>query len=73
MRDDVMLKLIQRVTEDDGFRQRIGQNLEGALESEGYALTEDEMAAVHEFKSSMASMNDREISQQLAKGQRSHP
>jgi hypothetical protein len=65
MRDDVMLKLIQRATEDPAFRQRVLADPETALAAEGYDLTEDELAAIRSFQAQVEKMSEEELTDKL--------
>lgn len=41
-----MEKIVARAIDDEDFRKRLGENPEATIESEGYVLTADEMAAI---------------------------
>lgn len=50
MPNDTMMRLVQRVTEDADFRANALLNLEQTLNSEGFCLSRDELAAVQAFQ-----------------------
>lgn len=70
MRDDVMIKLIDRAMSDPAFRAEVRRDPEGALPAEGFELTDDEMNAVKEFQQQTADLSDEELNDAIAQGGR---
>lgn len=50
MLNDVMMRLMQRVTEDADFRTNALLNLEETLDAGGFCLSTDELAAMEAFQ-----------------------
>jgi hypothetical protein len=65
MRDDVLIRLTDRVMTDAGFRSRARADLDGALRAEGFDLTDEELAAVREFHRQTADLSDAELTAAL--------
>jgi hypothetical protein len=66
MRDDVLMRLTDRVITDAGFRTRARRDLDGALRAEGLELSEDELAAVREFQRQTLDLSDGELTAAVA-------
>lgn len=43
-----MERVVARAIEDESFRRRLGEDPEGTIRTEGYALSADELAAVRQ-------------------------
>ena len=66
MRDDVMIRLTDRLMADADFRAKARTDLDGTLQQAGFALHDDEMAAVREFHGNAAGMSDEQLTTALA-------
>lgn len=66
MRDDVLMRLMDRVMSDADFRRRLRSDLDGTLRIEDFQLTEDELMAVREFHRHTAGLGDAELELALA-------
>lgn len=70
MRDDVMMELVRRATEDSEFRQQAMTDLEGTLKREGYDLAEDELDAVRELQNELSILSEEGLNERLDEVQR---
>ncbi len=66
MRDDVLVQLTDRVMTDAGFRSRLRSDLDGVLQSAGFALDDSELSAVRAFQQQTADMTDEQLTASLA-------
>ena len=67
MRDEVLMELVDKAMNDDGFKEKARDDLEGTLEEYGYDLTPEEYAAVKEFHEQTAGMTHEEVDRALAR------
>ena len=65
MAGDVLTELVDRAASDPEFRRRALDDLEGTLAAEGYALSDEELAAVRDLHAQAAGLPDDEIDRQL--------
>ena len=70
MRDDVMMKLVDKAMSDEDFRRRAQADPEEALRAEGFELEDDELEAVRAFQSETAGMSDDELNRAIAEAPR---
>ena len=71
MREDVLRRLANQATSDRAFLSQLRKDPRVALESHGYALTEEELATVLDLRRRTAALGDGMVAALLAGGLRS--
>ena len=71
MREDVLRRLANQATSDRAFLSQLRKDPRAALESHGYALTEEELATVLDLRRRTAALGDGMVAALLAGGLRS--
>ena len=66
VRDDVLMRLVDRAMSDEEFRRRAHEDPEGTLRAEGFELNDDELSAVKEFQQQVAGLSDEELQRAIA-------
>jgi hypothetical protein len=66
MRDDMMVKLTDRLMNDAAFRARARTDLDGALRDAGFHLEPDELAAVRVFHGTASGLSDADLMSAIA-------
>ena len=70
MRDDVMMKLVDKALSDETFRRSAQSDPEGAARDAGFELEPDELQAVKEFQSDVAGLSDEELNNAISEAPR---
>lgn len=66
IRDDVLIRLVDRAMSDEEFRRRAQADPEGTLRAEGFDLNDEELSAVKEFQEQVAGLSDEELQRAIA-------
>ena len=69
MRDEVLMQLVDRAIEDEGFLRRAKADPEAAVKEAGFDLDDEEMAAVRDLHREVLQMSDEELQNRLTKRQ----
>jgi len=71
MREDVLQRLANQATSDRTFLSQLRKDPRAALEAHGYALTQEEFAAVLDLRRRTAALGDGMVAALLAGGLKS--
>jgi hypothetical protein len=66
IRDDVLMRLVDRAMSDEDFRRRTQEDPEGTLRAERFELSGEELSAVKEFQQQVAGLSDEKLQQAIA-------